>query len=94
MILSETKAMPIVDLLIDNAIEKIKEATNIEMEKDALLYDLSDCDWCYSVNIDDEENRIDITRLAKTLDYIVERNIKWTLDEINDEMENNENVNF
>ena len=90
MVLSENKANPIVDLLLKNAVEQIKTATNTDVAKSDIEEQLFDCEWLFAINIDDEENFVDFTQLVKQLDYIIERNIKYILDE--KEAENN--VNF
>lgn len=90
MILSEKKADPIVDLLLKNAVEQIKTATNTDVAKSDIEGQLFDCEWLFNINIDDEENFVDFTQVVKQLDYIIERNIKFILEE--KEQENN--VNF
>ena len=81
MILSESKASPIVDLLVRYACETIKEKTNIDFPKEDIEYELFDCEWLFGVNIDDEENYIDLTELVKQIDFIIERNIKYIFEE-------------
>lgn len=95
MILSEKNAQPIIELLVENAVEQIKEKTGLEyFDKQIIFDELSDYDWLFVFNTDPEINDIDMINLIKRLDIIIERNIKWTLDEINDEREAKENVNF
>ena len=81
MILSESKANPIVDLLVRYACEAIKEKTNIDFPKEDIEYELFDCEWLFGVNIDDEENYINLTELVKQIDFIIERNIKYIIEE-------------
>lgn len=90
MVLSEKKADPIIDLLLKNAVEQIKTATNTDVEKSDIEEQLFDCEWLFNINIDDEENFVDFTQLVKQLDYIIERNIKF----IFEEKEQKNNVNF
>jgi len=85
MILSENKSKKIVDLLIKNAADTIKEKTGVKIRKEEIEIELFDSEWLFSVNIDPEKNYVDLTELVKQLDYIIERNIKY----INDEKENN-----
>jgi len=90
MVLSEKKADPIIDLLLKNAVEQIKTATNTDIAKSDIEEQLFDCEWLFAINIDDEENFVDFTQLAKQLDYIIERNIKFIIEE----REQENNVNF
>ena len=81
MIMNEKKANPIIDLLIKSACETIKERTGVEIPKEEIECELFDSEWLFGVNLDDEENHVDMTELVKQLDYIIERNVKYIIDE-------------
>lgn len=81
MIISEKKAMPIINTLMENAVEEIKEKTGVEIDKGEILLELMDVEWIFGVSIDEEEEYIDLTQAIKQIDYIVARNIKYIEEE-------------
>lgn len=81
MILSERKAEPIVKKLLEYASEAIQEKTGVRIDWQNLGLELSDDEWIFGVNIDDEENYLDITQLMQQLDHIIKRHTRYARQE-------------
>lgn len=91
MILSESKARPIVDLLIKNAIDTIKEETGVEIPYKEIEEQLVDMEWIIVAGyIESEEYMLHINTIVNMLDRIMDRIEQSIFDEREDE--NNVNL--
>lgn len=90
MILSDRKAQPIIQKLLENASEIITEKTGVKYDWVDISLELFDCEWIFSVNIDNDKNYIDINQVVRVLDNIITRYDRFA----KQEREENENVNF
>lgn len=74
MILTEKKAVPVIQLLVKNAVEIIKEDTGIEIPKTEIFDDLSDIEWIIEAGIiENDEYLININTVVNQLDRIISR---------------------
>ena len=81
-ILSLEKARPFIDKWIHSGIEKIKAETGIEYSEKDLYEELIDCEWIFTINVPWETDvYIDIKTAEKAINHIINRNIKYILDE-------------
>ena len=91
MILSETKARPIVDLLIKNAVDTIKEETGVEIPYKEIEEQLVDIEWIIVAGYtESEEYMLHINTIVDMLDRIMDRIEQSIFDEREDE----KNVDF
>ena len=91
MILTETKAVPVIQLLVKNAVELIKEETGVDVPEVEIFDELSDIEWIIEAGINEnDEYLININTVVNQLDRIIDRIEKNIFDEREDE----KNVNF
>lgn len=82
MILTEKKAVPVIQLLVKNAVEIIKEDTGVEIPETEIFDDLSDIEWIIEAGIiENEEYLININTVVNQLDRIINRIEKNIFDE-------------
>lgn len=91
MILSEKKAVPVIQLLVKNTVEIIKEETGVEIPEIEIFDELSDIEWIITSGIiEGDEYMININSVVNQLDRITDKIEK----NIFDEREEENNVNF
>lgn len=74
MILTETKAKPIIELLIKNAVNTIKEETGVKIPVSEIETELFDMEWIIVGGyIENEEYLLHINTIVDMLDRIVDR---------------------
>lgn len=82
MILTEKKAVPVIQLLVKNAVEIIKEDTGVEIPEAEIFDDLSDIEWIIEAGIiENDEYLININTVVNQLDRIINRIKKNIFDE-------------
>lgn len=74
MILTETKAKPIIDLLIKNAVDTIEQETGVKIPVSEIETELFDMEWIVVGGyIENEEYLFHINTVVDMLDRIVDR---------------------
>lgn len=82
MVLPENKAVPVIQLLVKNAVEIIKEDTGVEIPETEIFDDLSDIEWIIAAGIiENDEYLININTVVNQLDRIIDRIEKNIFDE-------------
>lgn len=82
MILTEKKAVPVIQLLVKNAVELIKEDTGVDIPETEIFDDLSDIEWIIEAGIiENDEYLININTVVNQLDRIINRIEKNIFDE-------------
>lgn len=82
MVLPESKAVPVIQLLVKNAVELIKEDTGVDVPETEIFDDLSDIEWIIQAGfIDNDEYLININTVVNQLDRIIDRIEKNIFDE-------------
>ena len=91
MVLTEKKAVPVIQLLVKNAVELIKEETGVDIPEIEIFDELTDIEWIIEAGINEnDEYLININTVVNQLDRIIDRTEKNIFNEREDE----ENVNF
>ena len=74
MILAETKAKPIVDLLIKNAVDTIEEETGVKIPVSEVEEEVFDAEWiiCGGYN-ENDEFLLHLNSLVDYLDIVIDR---------------------
>ena len=82
MVLTEKKAVPVIQLLVKNAVELIKEDTGVDIPETEIFDDLSDIEWIIAAGIiENDEYLININTVVNQLDRIIDRIEKNIFDE-------------
>lgn len=76
------EAEPIIECMIDLAVNEISYQTGCDIERKWIEEDLADAEWIYSINVDDEPCRVDMELCEKQIDIITERCIKYIKDDM------------
>ena len=91
MILTETKAKPIVDLLIKNAVDTIEQETGVKIPVSEIEEEIFDAEWIICGGYDEnDEFLLHLNSLVNHLDVIMDR----IEQNIFDEKEQESNVDF
>lgn len=82
MVLTEKKAVPVIQLLVKNAVEIIKEDTGVSVPEIEIFDELTDIEWIIEAGIiENEEYLININTVVNQLDRIINRIEKNIFDE-------------
>ena len=82
MVLPESKAVPVIQLLVKNAVELIKEETGVDIPEIEIFDELSDIEWIIEAGIiENDEYLININTVVNQLDRIIDRIEKNIFDE-------------
>ena len=74
MILTEKKAVPVIQLLVKNTVEIIKEETGVDVPEIEIFDELSDIEWIIEAGINEnDEYLININTVVNQLDRITDR---------------------
>ena len=84
-IVTVTESEPVINKWISEAVDQIESKTGVKMDSADVLAQLTDCEWIFGIVVDKETIRIDMDKARKQLDYIIERNIKFISDEMEEE---------
>lgn len=82
MVLPESKAVPVIQLLVKNAVELIKEDTGVDVPEIEIFDELTDIEWIIEAGIiENDEYLININTVVNQLDRIINRIEKNIFDE-------------
>lgn len=82
MVLPESKAVPVIQLLVKNAVELIKEETGVDVPEIEIFDELTDIEWIIEAGIiENDEYLININTVVNQLDRITDRIEKNIFDE-------------
>lgn len=82
MVLTEKKAVPVIQLLVKNAVELIKEETGVDIPEIEIFDELTDVEWIIEAGIiENDEYLININTVVNQLDRITNRIKKNIFDE-------------
>lgn len=82
MVLTEKKAVPVIQLLVKNTVEIIKEKTGVDVPEIEIFDELSDIEWIIEAGINEnDEYLININTVVNQLDRIIDRIKKSIFDE-------------
>lgn len=82
MVLTEKKAVPVIQLLVKNTVELIKEDTGVDIPEAEIFDDLTDIEWIIDAGIiENDEYLININTVVNQLDRIIDRIEKNIFDE-------------
>ena len=82
MVLPERKAVPVIQLLVKNTVEIIKEETGVDVPEIEIFDELSDIEWIIEAGINEnDEYLININTVVNQLDRITDRIEKNIFDE-------------
>lgn len=82
MVLPENKAVPVIQLLVKNAVELIKKETGVDVPEIEIFDELSDIEWIIEAGIiENDEYLININTVVNQLDRIANRIEKNIFDE-------------
>ena len=83
MILTETKAKPIVDLLIKNVVDTIEQETGVKIPVSEIETELFNMEWIIVGGyVENEEYLLHINTIVDMLDRIIDRIEKNIFDEM------------
>ena len=75
------EAAPVIDQAIIEAAALIEEVTGTTADPEWIAEQLADSEWIYGGCTDDEEDAIDLEEALLQLSYIVDRVVRFILDE-------------
>ena len=82
MVLPESKAVPVIQLLVKNTAEIIKEETGVDVPEIEIFDELTDIEWIIKAGIiENDEYLININTVVNQLDRITDRIEKNIFDE-------------